>query len=571
MSLSLKDRITKKLLESEIIDQSQLDKALQFQKEKGGKLSQILIDLKYVKKKDLLVTLSQDLNIPLINLNKYSIDPTVIELVPREIARHYQLIPLSKMGPTITIAVADPLNIFALDDIKSLTGFDVRLVLADADDIISAIEEYYGKHTHEEIQTVIEHMGEPEVIVSVEEGEESPQQLIKLTQEMPIVRATNMILTEAVRLQASDVLIEPMESETRIRYRIDGLLQNARTLPKTLHEAIISRIKVMSELNIAERRLPQDGRLKLKVKNRFVDFRISILPSSYGEKAGIRILDQAQATLDLEKLGFTGQALEDLKRNAMRPHGMIVVCGPTGSGKTTTLYSVLKYIDSPEQNIITVEDPIEFDLKGINQVNARPDIGLTFAASLRSILRQDPDIIMVGEIRDFETLDIAVKAALTGHLVLTTVHTNTASGAITRMVNMGLEPFLISSSVILIAAQRLVRKICDKCKESYEIDEATRKSVGVSDRNLKTFYRGRGCKFCFNTGYKGRIGIIEVLTLDQEIKKLIMDKATENDIKKAAMLSGMLTLRQDGILKASEGLTALEEIVRVTAGDQDSL
>jgi len=571
MSLSLKDRITKKLLESEIIDQSQLDKALQFQKEKGGKLSQILIDLKYVKKKDLLVTLSQDLNIPLINLNKYSIDPTVIELVPREIARHYQLIPLSKMGPTITIAVADPLNIFALDDIKSLTGFDVRLVLADADDIISAIEEYYGKHTHEEIQTVIEHMGEPEVIVSVEEGEESPQQLIKLTQEMPIVRATNMILTEAVRLQASDVLIEPMESETRIRYRIDGLLQNARTLPKTLHEAIISRIKVMSELNIAERRLPQDGRLKLKVKNRFVDFRISILPSSYGEKAGIRILDQAQATLDLEKLGFTGQALEDLKRNAMRPHGMIVVCGPTGSGKTTTLYSVLKYIDSPEQNIITVEDPIEFDLKGINQVNARPDIGLTFAASLRSMLRQDPDIIMVGEIRDFETLDIAVKAALTGHLVLTTVHTNTASGAITRMVNMGLEPFLISSSVILIAAQRLVRKICDKCKESYEIDEATRKSVGVSDRNLKTFYRGRGCKFCFNTGYKGRIGIIEVLTLDQEIKKLIMDKATENDIKKAAMLSGMLTLRQDGILKASEGLTALEEIVRVTAGDQDSL
>jgi len=571
MALSLKDRITKKLLESKIIDQSQLDKALQFQKEKGGKLSQILIDLKYVKKKDLLITLSQDLNIPLINLSKYSIDPAVIELVPREIARHYQLIPLSKMGPTITIAVADPLNIFALDDIKSLTGFDVRLVLADTDDIISAVEEYYGKHTHEEIQTVIEHMGEPEVMVSIEEGQESPQQLIKLTQEMPIVRATNMILTEAVRLQASDVLIEPMESETRIRYRIDGLLQNARTLSKTLHEAIISRIKVMSELNIAERRLPQDGRLKLKVKNRFVDFRISILPSSYGEKAGIRILDQAQATLDLEKLGFTGQALEDLKRNAMRPHGMMVVCGPTGSGKTTTLYSVLKYIDSPEHNIITVEDPIEFDLKGINQVNARPDIGLTFAASLRSMLRQDPDIIMVGEIRDFETLDIAVKAALTGHLVLTTVHTNTAPGAITRMVNMGLEPFLISSSVILIAAQRLVRKICDKCKGSYEIDEATRKSVGISDRNLKMFYRGKGCKFCFNTGYKGRIGIIEVLTLNQEIKKLVMDKATENDIKKVAMHSGMLTLRQDGVQKASEGLTTLEEIVRVTAGDQDSL
>ncbi|NQT95314.1 MAG: Flp pilus assembly complex ATPase component TadA [Candidatus Omnitrophica bacterium] len=568
MVLSLKDRVTKKLLESSIIDQAQLDKALQFQKEKGGKLSQILIDLGYVKQKDLLVTLSQDLNIPLINLSKYNIDPTIIEMVPREIARHYQLIPLSKMGPTITIVVADPLNIFAIDDIKSLTGFDVRLVLADTDDIISAIEQYYGKHTHKEIESVVEEMGEPRIVLSGEEKDLSPQRLIKLTQEVPVVRVNNMILAEAVQLKASDVLIEPMEQETRVRYRIDGLLQNARTLPKSLHEAVVSRIKIMSELNIAERRLPQDGRFKLKIKNRFIDFRVSVLPSSCGEKVALRVLDQQQATLDVEKLGFTGKALEDVKTSAMRPHGMILACGPTGSGKTTTLYSILKYIDSPEKNVITVEDPIEFDLKGINQVSARTEIGLTFAAALRSMLRQDPDIIMVGEVRDFETLDVAVKAALTGHLVLSTLHTNTAPGAITRMVNMGLEPFLISSSVIMIAAQRLVRQICEKCKEPYEIDDEFRNSIGIEDKSLKKFYKGKGCKFCLGTGYKGRIGIIEVLTLDKEIKKLIMDKGSEHELKQLARSSGMLTLREDGIQKAKEGLTTLEEIIRVTVADR---
>ena len=342
----------------------------------------------------------------------------------------------------------------------------------------------------------------------------------------------------------------------------------ARTMPKTLHEAIISRIKVMSELNIAERRLPQDGRLKLKVRNRFVDFRISILPSSYGEKAGIRVLDQSNATLDVAKLGFEGKSLDDLKANAAKPHGMMVVCGPTGSGKTTTLYSILKLLDSVDKNIITVEDPIEFDLKGINQVNAKPGIGLTFATALRSILRQDPDIVMIGEIRDFDTLDIAVKAALTGHLVLSTIHTNTAPGAVTRMVNMGLEPFLVSSSVIMIAAQRLVRKICDKCKESYEVDDDVARTVGIKDSISRKFYRGKGCKFCLGTGYRGRVGIIEVLTIDSDIKRLIMDKATEAQTKAQARKTGMITLREDGINKASQGLTTLEEIVRVTAGDK---
>ena len=570
MVLSLKDRISNSLLESKIIDQAQLDKALQLQKEKGGTLSQILIDLGFVKQKEILLALSQDLNIPLINLNKYNTDPSVIDLIPKEISRHYHILPLSKIGPTITIAVSDPLNIFAIDDIKSLTGFDVRLVLAEDSAIDFAIEQYYGKHTLKEIESMVKIMGEPEIMASHQEFDDvRSEDLVKLTQEMPIVRATNMILSEAVKLKASDVLIEPMENETRVRYRIDGLLQTARELPKKLHEAIISRIKVMSELNIAERRLPQDGRFKIKIKSKFVDFRISILPSSYGEKAGIRVLDQENATLDITKLGFTGKSLEELKENSLKPHGMIIACGPTGSGKTTTLYSILKFVDNPEKNIITVEDPIEFDLKGINQVNARPDIGLTFASTLRSMLRQDPDIIMVGEIRDFETLDIAVKAALTGHLVLSTIHTNTAPGAITRMINMGLEPFLIISSVIMIAAQRLVRKICDKCKEPYEITDETRKTVGVKDLSAKTFYKGAGCQFCLGTGYRGRIGIIEVLSIDADIRRLIMDNAAETKIKQSARSSGMITLREDGIAKARHGITTLEEIVRVTVGDQD--
>jgi type IV pilus assembly protein PilB len=570
MVLSLKDRISKALIESKIIDQAQLDKALQVQKEKGGTLSQILIDLGIVKQKEILLALSQDLNIPLINLSKYNTDPSVIDLIPKEISRHYHILPLSKMGPTITIAVSDPLNIFAIDDIKSLTGFDVRLVLAEDSAINFAIEQYYGKHTRREIETMVKKMGEPEILAAHQDTESTrPEELARLTQEMPIVRATNMILSEAVRLKASDILIEPMENETRVRYRIDGLLQTARDLPKMLHEAIISRIKVMSELNIAERRLPQDGRFKLKVRSRFVDFRISILPSSYGEKAGIRVLDQENAVLDVGKLGFAGSSLEVLKENSLKPHGMILACGPTGSGKTTTLYSILNFIDNPEKNIITVEDPIEFDLKGINQVNARPDIGLTFSSSLRSILRQDPDIIMVGEIRDFETLDIAVKAALTGHLVLSTIHTNTAPGAITRMINMGLEPFLVSSSVIMIAAQRLVRKICDKCKEPYEISDETRKTIGIKDNGSSTFYKGAGCQFCLGTGYKGRVGIIEVLAIDADIRRLIMNNATESDIKECARKSGMITLREDGISKARQGITTLEEVIRVTVGDQD--
>jgi len=562
MVLSLKERISQRLLKSGVLDQQKLDKALGLQKEKGGKLSQILVDLGYVKQKDLLVTLSQDLNIPLINLAKYTVDPTIIELIPREIARHYQLIPLSKMGSTITIAVADPLNIFAIDDIRSLTGYEVRLMLAGADDIMAAIRHHYSKHTHKEIETVMSGMKEPATIV--EEVREKPlDELVSLTQEVPVVKVTNMLLSEATRLKASDILIEPMENSLRIRYRIDGILQDARTLPKEMHDSVVSRIKVISELNIAERRLPQDGRFKIKARGHYIDFRVSTLPTSYGEKVALRILDKSGANLDIEKLGFSPEAMKILKEGSQRPHGMIIVCGPVGSGKTTTLYSILNYVDSPEKNIVTVEEPVEYDIKGINQVNARPEIGLTFAASLRSILRQDPDIIMVGEIRDYETLDIAIKAALTGHLVLSTIHTNSSAGAVTRMINMGLEPFLISSSLIMVAAQRLVRRICTKCKEPFKIDDVVRKRLGIDGVGKQTFYKGKGCRFCLNTGYKGREGIVEALALNSEIRKLIMDEATESVLFQKARELGMTTLKEAGIKKAAQGLTTIDEILRV--------
>lgn len=571
MAASLKDRLNSILIDNKIITAEQLQKALDVQKERGGKLSQILIDLGYINEKDLMVALSQEMDIPPINLLKYKIDAEVVKIVPKEIARHYQIIPISKIGNTLTVVMADPLNVFAIDDIKTLTGYQIRPVLATSEDILATITQYYGEVTHQAIEEIVKDLGKAETDIITEAGIEEvtdAQELLKLTQETPVVRLTNMILAEATRLKASDILIEPMEDTLRIRYRIDGVLREVQAPPKTMHSAIVSRIKVMSELNIAERRLPQDGRFKAKLQDREVDFRVSVLPSSFGEKVALRILDKSQAMLDVSKLGFEGQALEDLKKCSGRPHGMLLICGPTGSGKTTTLYSILKHIDSPERNIITVEDPVEYKLEGINQVTSRPDIKLTFANALRSILRQDPDIIMIGEIRDFETVDIAIKAALTGHLVLSTLHTNTAAGSITRLVNMGVEPFLITSSVILVAAQRLVRKICPKCKESYEVGEALKKELGIKKAGSLTFFKGKGCKNCFNTGYSGRIGLIEVLVLDQRIRNLILEKANEHVINETARQAGMVTLREDGINKVQAGLTSLEEVLRVTIGSQ---
>jgi len=574
MALSLRERIAEALIKKGLIAKVDLDKAIALQKEKGGKLGDILIEEGLLDKEHLASILSQELGIPIINLARYKVDPSVIKMIPKKIAMHHRILPISKMGNILTMAMVDPLNVLAIDDIKTLTGFRIGPVVTTDKDMDDAIEKYYGEDAHHAVEKIIEDIEESERIQMVEDSFEDVDSsaLMRLTQEAPVVKVTNMLLNEGIRLRASDILIEPLERKMRIRYRVDGILQEGKSPPRAMHAAIISRLKVMSNLNIAERRLPQDGRFKIKVRDREVDFRISVLPSSLGEKGALRVLDKNQATLDIDKLGFDEKPLSAVKSASDKPHGMIIVCGPTGCGKTTTLYSILKHIDSPDKNIITVEDPVEYDLKGINQVTIRPNIGLTFASSLRSILRQDPDIIMVGEIRDYETVDIAIKAALTGHLVLSTLHTTTATGSIVRMVNMNVEPFLIASSVIAVAAQRLLRMICPKCKEEYELTESAVKDLGVSGliKPPYKFYRGKGCKHCNDSGYKGRVGLMECLEFTSKIKEMITDKASDADMRAQAKKEGMITLRENGLMKAASGLTTIEEVIRLTAGEGET-
>jgi type IV pilus assembly protein PilB len=569
---TLKDRIIELLIKNKLLTEENLNSALQFQKEKGGRLSDILVRLGYVKDEDLISSLSQEFSIPTMSLSKFKIDPEVTKLISPEVARLYQIVPVSKIGDTLTIAMVDPLNILAIDEIKSLTGFKINPIVTARKEIEGTIDQYYGEPTQKAIEELMKGIDESQIELIKGEAKAilDSKELMRLTQEAPVVKFTNALLSEGIRLRASDILIEPLEKTLRIRYRIDGVLRDTEAPGKYMHDPIVSRIKVMSELDIAEHRLPQDGRFKIKLESREVDFRVSILPSSFGEKVALRILDKLVATLDIDKLGFDLKGLADLKKAALKPHGMILVCGPTGSGKTTTLYSILKYVDSPQKNIITVEDPVEYQLEGINQVTVHPDIGLTFASSLRSILRQDPNVIMIGEIRDYDTVDIAIKAALTGHLVLSTLHTTTACGSIVRLLNMGVEPFLMTSSLIAIVAQRLVRKICTRCKEPYEVSGSLIERLKVprpSGQKL-IFYRGKGCRDCLNTGYSGRIGIAEVLSLTPSIKDLILSRAQEYLLKDAARKEGMKTLREDGLSKVSAGITTLEEVLKTTAPDE---
>jgi type IV pilus assembly protein PilB len=570
--ISLKERLTELLINNKLITQENLDLALKTQKEKGGRLSEIIVNLKFVKEEDLVSVLSEGLGLPLIDLKRLKIDPEIVKIIPFEVAFHYQIIPVSKMGDTITLAMADPLNIFAIDHVASLTGYKINSIISSGSEIAEAIGAAYPDESGGIIDSLVKEINVSSIELVKEEQEMLPsdQELSRISQEAPVIRITNAILDEAVRKKSSDILIEPFDRRLRVRFRIDGVLHEEKEPPKSMHPLIISRIKVMSDLNIAEHRLPQDGRFKIKMSGREVDFRISILPSSFGEKAAIRILDKNQAMLDIEKLGFSEEAIAHIKKVAKLPHGMMLVCGPTGSGKTTTLYSVLKFVDSPDKNIVTVEDPVEYQLEGINQVNARPEIGLSFASALRSILRQDPNIIMVGEIRDYDTVDIAIKSALTGHLVLSTLHTTTASGAIVRLMNMGVEPYLINSSIACVMAQRLVRKICGYCKEKYEVREEIIRNLKLDLQRIKKpeFFRGKGCAHCFNSGYSGRTGIAEVLILSSRIRELVLSRVQEHLIKSQARSEGMRTLREDGLESVLKGLTTLEEILRVTAPDE---
>ncbi|MFC1590224.1 GspE/PulE family protein [Candidatus Omnitrophota bacterium] len=575
MILQLKERIIKALKDEKNLSDKDIARAIEAQKKDGGTLSEKLVKLGLITKEELVLILSTVLTIPPIKLSRYNVDSSILKVIPKKSAHHYGVIPLSKMGKTLVIATADPLNILAMDDIKSLTGYQIAPVITSDQDIREALEKYYGENVNLEIEKIVEDMStdasEARLVEEAQEGAGvSTQDLLKMTQDAPVVKLTNHILQEGVTVRASDILIEPMKDVTRLRYRVDGILQEGKSPPRFLHSAIITRLKVMSELNIAERRLPQDGRFKIRMLGREVDFRISVLPTSEGEKIALRVLDKSQAMLDLEKLGFDEGSLERLKKGSARPHGMLLVCGPTGCGKTTTLYSVLKLVDDPTKNIVTVEDPVEYLLQGINQVTARFDLGLTFAAALRSILRQDPDVVMIGEIRDLETADISIKAALTGHLVLSTVHTTTASGSIVRLVNMGVEPFLITSSLVLAAAQRLIRKICPNCKKPQKLTKEMCKELNIRfEKEPPTVYKGEGCSACLNTGYKGRIGLIEVLLLTPAIRQLIMKNVQEHVIRKQAQQEGMLGLRENGMNKVFEGLTTIDEVLRVTAGEQD--
>ncbi len=566
--MRLREKILKTLKDSSLISEENIDKALEIQKEKGGGLGEILINLGLIDEKSLLFILSKDLGIPPIELSRFKILPKVIELIPAVYARKYKVIPVGKLGNALTVAMADPLNVFVLDDLERITHLEINPVLSSLSDISRALDRFYRESTKEEIETILEKSTEAhlEVIPESKGAEEKEESVIlKSVKEGPVVKAANFILKSAIEEKASDILLEPMEKSMRVRFRVDGVLRERESLPLNMHSLISSRIKVMSNLDIAEHRLPQDGRFRLDAGGREVDFRVSIVPSVFGEKVSLRVLDKSQALIDLDTLGFEEDTTKKIRNVSLRPYGMVISCGPTGCGKTTTLYSILKYVNSPEKNIITVEDPIEYELRGINQVQVRTDVGLTFASTLRSILRQDPDIIMIGEIRDFDTVDIAIKSALTGHLVLSTIHTTTACGSVTRFVNMGVEPFLVTSSLLGVIAQRLVRKLCSYCKEEIPVPGYLKES-GLLDKSDK-IYRAKGCDKCGHTGYKGRIGLCEFLDVTDEIRELVIKGESEAVLKNKARELGMRTLREEGLIKVKKGLTSLEEILRVTASD----
>ncbi len=562
------------LVNEGLITQENLQRALVEQKGSNEKLGSILVRLGLIQEDQLIGFLSRQYGIPSITLTQLDIDPEVVKLVPAQIAKKYEVLPVKRTGNALTLAMADPTNVFALDDVAFMTNLQVLPVVASQGAIRQAIERLYEPQASAFSDVITALEGETPDVEVVEGGEDVAPSKVDIfelkdaSEEAPVVKLVNLILTDAIRRGASDIHLEPYEKVFRVRYRIDGVLQEMMAPPKRLEAALLSRVKIMSNLDIAERRLPQDGRIKIRYSSREIDLRVSTLPTIFGEKIVMRILDKEALTLDLAKLGFDDWSMENFKKVIHQPYGMILITGPTGSGKTTTLYSAVHTINSPDINIMTAEDPVEYNLKGINQVQVNEEIGRTFAAVLRSFLRQDPDVILVGETRDLETAQIAIRAALTGHLVFSTLHTNDAAGTIARLQDMGIPPFLVASSILLVLAQRLARRVCKECREPYEVDEESLTPYGHVPQGLGkvTLYKGKGCQACNFTGMKGRTAIYEVMPISPEMRELILRGANTTELRDLATQQGMKTLRQAGLLKVLEGAATAEEILRVTIG-----
>ncbi len=565
---SFKDRVLRLLTEKKRVKKGELKAILEKQKLGSMSISRILVEDGLVSEKDLMLILSQELNIPPINMSKYKIDRTLIDLIPEKVARQFSIIPISRIGDVLTIAMSDPLNIMAMDEVKLLTNYKIDPVIATEEDIRLAIETYYGSGRGQAPEGASEWAWQDEDIEVVGERSVDTGEISSEVKKAPIIKMVDLILNEAMTKRASDIHIEPCEDQLRVRYRVDGELHEAFKLPKKNQNAIIARLKIMSKLDISQTRLPQDGRFKVNFEGKSIDFRVSSLPVAFGPKIVLRLLDRSNLSVGLERLGFSRESLRIFEEALKSPYGMILVSGPTGSGKSTTLYSIINKLNNKERSIITLEEPVEYELDGITQVEVRSDIGLTFANGLRSILRQNPDVVMIGEIRDFETADIAIKASLTGQLILSTLHTNDSVSVITRLIDMKVEPFLMASSLIMAGAQRLMRIICPHCKKEARIPQEAIEALHPDTKKLakaRTFYSGEGCERCNNTGYYGRFGILEAFLVDDAIRQMVIKKSSGDEIKKYLIGRGMKTLKDEALENLFNGVTTLEEVLRVTS------
>ena len=569
-----KKRLPDMLLEQELVTQEQLQECIQLHRSTGRSLPDLLVEKDYLSEEDLVVTLSDQLGIPHIRVAHYSISKEVLAEVPETLARQYQILPVSVTGDTLTLAMANPLNIMALDDLRMLTSYEIEPVVAVASELRDAINKHYGGDKAEEFyKTLVTEEADNADMEEVETRDDGIEDVSKLeagSEDEPIKKLVRLILFNGLERGASDIHVEPFEKSIRVRYRVDGTLEEGKAPPKSMQHNITARLKIIAGCRIDEHRLPQDGRCRMRYNGRDIDFRVGFLPCKHGEKVVLRILDKGNLTLDLDKMGFEPQPMSAFKEALKMPHGMILMTGPTGSGKTTTLYSALHKLNDVETNVVTVEDPVEYEIFGINQVQVQSAIGFTFASALRQILRQDPDVVMVGEIRDGETADVAVKAALTGHLVLSTLHTNDASGVFPRLTDMGIEPFLVQSSVALAAAQRLLKRTCSECKEYINVPQEVLERIQYTPFPYienPQFVRGRGCAKCKDTGYRGRVGVVEVMLNWPELQPLVLQRATGHQIKKQAVACGMKTLRQNSLAKAAKGITSIEQVLEHTIAD----